>query len=325
MTGKDNNKAIQLGSVVTVQVVTMLIAVVSMLIDGIMTGIFLGDDCQAAYGLTNPVSMFLVALGGLLASGSQVIGGRLAGRKDNEGLDRILTTSVFTGVAGGLLVSVIISVFINPICLALGATSEPLTGLTGQYLKGIVFCPNHQTHFDGLFVWTALGDKCPQIDRFGCLAKAEHLDNKITAVMMKTLGGIPVERTGNTIDSTQRSIDYIKEGNWFLLHPEGTRTRDGKLGAFKEGAARIALETGMTIIPVAIVGGYEIWPYDRTLPDTYDKEAKRKRTLKIVFCPEVQTTGRSPEEITREIREKIERCRSYRVSLHQDRDRCIFI
>ncbi len=33
----------------------MLIAVVSMLIDGVMTGVFLGDDCLAAYGLTNPV------------------------------------------------------------------------------------------------------------------------------------------------------------------------------------------------------------------------------------------------------------------------------
>ena len=74
----------QPGKVVTVQIVTMLIAVISMLIDGIMTGVFLGDDCLAAYGLTNPVNMLLVALGGLLASGSQVMGGRFAGRKDEE-------------------------------------------------------------------------------------------------------------------------------------------------------------------------------------------------------------------------------------------------
>ena len=52
------------------QIVTMLIAVISMLIDGIMTGAFLGDEAMAAYGLTNPVNMFLVALGGLIASGS---------------------------------------------------------------------------------------------------------------------------------------------------------------------------------------------------------------------------------------------------------------
>ena len=168
-----------------------------------------------------------------------------------------------------------------------------------------IFCPNHQTHFDGLFVWTALGDKCPKIDRFGCMSKAEHLDQKVTTLMMKTLGGIPVERSGNTIDSTQRSINFIKEGNSFLLHPEGTRTRTGALGAFKDGAARIALETGISIIPVAIVGGYEIWPYNRTLPETKDKTSGRKRTLKIIFCTEVQTLGRSVEDITQEIRDKI--------------------
>ena len=64
---KNSSDTPQLGKVVTVQIVTMLIAVVSMLIDGMMTGIFLGDDCLAAYGLTNPVNMLLVALGGLLA------------------------------------------------------------------------------------------------------------------------------------------------------------------------------------------------------------------------------------------------------------------
>ena len=171
-----------------------------------------------------------------------------------------------------------------------------------------IFCPNHQTHFDGLFTWTALGNKCPDIDHFGCMSKAEHLDNPITSLMMKTLGGIPVERSGNTIDSTQRSIDFIKEGNYFLLHPEGTRTRNGLLGPFKDGAAKIALETGLTIIPVAIEGGYEIWPYNKTLPETKDKATGRKKTLTITFCPEVKTLGRTPEEITADIRSAIVRC-----------------
>ena len=168
-----------------------------------------------------------------------------------------------------------------------------------------IFCPNHQTHFDGLFVWTALGSKCPELDRFGCMAKAEHLDQPLTRLMMKTLGGIPVNRSGNIIDSTQRSINFIKEGNSFLIHPEGTRTRDGHLGAFKDGAAKMALESGLTIIPVAISGGYEIWSYDKTLPQTKDASTGKKRRLTITFCPEVQTIGRQEEEITAEIREKI--------------------
>ena len=137
---KNSSDTPQLGKVVTVQIVTMLIAVVSMLIDGMMTGIFLGDDCLAAYGLTNPVNMLLVALGGLLASGAQVMEGRFAGRNDEEGLNRVLTTSVTFGFAGGLTVSILISLFIGPLCVALGAAAEPMTSLTAQYLQGIVFC-----------------------------------------------------------------------------------------------------------------------------------------------------------------------------------------
>ena len=87
-----------------------------------------------------------------------------------------------------------------------------------------------------------------------------------------------------------------------------TRTRNGELGPFKDGGARIALETGMTIIPVAISGGYEIWPHNRTLPETRDKTTGRKRTLTVTFCPEVETIGRKEGEITAEIREKIVRC-----------------
>jgi 1-acyl-sn-glycerol-3-phosphate acyltransferase len=168
-----------------------------------------------------------------------------------------------------------------------------------------IFCPNHQTHFDGLFVWTALGNKCPDISRIGCMAKKELLDNPLTSLMMKTLGGIPVDREGNIIDSTQRSINFIREGNCFLIHPEGTRTRDGKLGVFKDGAAKMAVESGISIIPVAIDGGCDIWSYDMPRPETKDRETGRKRTLKITFCPEVKTTGRREEEITKEVRDRI--------------------
>lgn len=118
----------------------MLVAVVSMLIDGIMTSYFLGDKCLAAYGLTNPVNMFLVALGGLIATGSQVMGGRCAGNKDDEGLNRILTTSSLAGASGGLLVTVVIAVFVTPLCRLLGAADAEMTTLTSQYLMGISFC-----------------------------------------------------------------------------------------------------------------------------------------------------------------------------------------
>ena len=177
----------------------------------------------------------------------------------------------------------------------------------GNIVKGerYIFCPNHQTHADGLWVWLALGDKCPPLDSIGCMAKAEHLDDPGSAFMMTVLGGIPVDRQGNTIDSFRRSIDFIREGNSFLVHPEGTRTRDGKLGAFRQGAARMAIETGESIVPVAIDGGLEVWSCEMDKPVTKDPETGEKKKIRITFCSPVSPDAGSAEEITAMVREAV--------------------
>ena len=180
-----------------------------------------------------------------------------------------------------------------------------ITGLE-NIVKGesYIFCPNHQTHTDGLWVWTALGDKCPDIDSIGCMAKKEHLGTSLTRFMLTVLGGIPVDRTGNTTDSFERSLEYIREGNSFLIHPEGTRTRDGNLGSFKQGAAKLSKATGVSIVPVAISGGFEAWPYNKTLPSFRDKQG-RKRRIKIRFLKPIPPEGKTAEEITELARREI--------------------
>jgi 1-acyl-sn-glycerol-3-phosphate acyltransferase len=49
----------------------------------------------------------------------------------------------------------------------------------------------------------------------------------------------------------------------FLIFPEGTRSRDGRLGAFRRGGFFLALESGAPIVPVAIRGTYEMMPRGR--------------------------------------------------------------
>ncbi|MCR5509226.1 MAG: AMP-binding protein [Lachnospiraceae bacterium] len=168
-----------------------------------------------------------------------------------------------------------------------------------------IFCPNHQTHVDGLWMWTALGDKCPPIDQFGCMAKMEHLNSPVTRIMLTVLGGIPVDRTGNAVDSYQRSVDFIRAGNSFLIHPEGTRTRDGKLGAFKTGAAHMAVETGVKLVPVAIDGGWEVWNHSMKSPKTRDPKTGKKRKVRIVFCEPIAPDAGSEEELTRMLKDAI--------------------
>lgn len=172
--------------------------------------------------------------------------------------------------------------------------------------KQYIFCPNHQTHFDGLWTWAALGDKRPSLDQIGCMSKREHLDSRINKAFMRMLGGIPVDRAGSTMTSFKRSIDFIREGNSFLIHPEGTRTRDGSLGPFKDGAALMSIETGVDIVPVAIEGGFEVWPYYEKLPRKTDPSTGKKSIIKITFCKPISPEGKTTEEIMHLVRQEIE-------------------
>ena len=180
---------------------------------------------------------------------------------------------------------------------------EGLEGLTRG--ESYIFCPNHQTHADGLWVWRALGDLRPPLDYIGCLAKKEHLDNVLGRFMLSVLGGIPVDREGNTTDSIRRSVEFIREGNSFLIHPEGTRTRDGELGEFKDGAALMAHESGVRVVPVAIDGGLEGWSFDKLLPKTRDPKTKKPRKVRISFLEPIAPDAGTEEEVTERIRQAI--------------------
>jgi long-chain acyl-CoA synthetase len=168
-----------------------------------------------------------------------------------------------------------------------------------------IFCPNHETHLDGLWTWTALGEKAPKMDQIGCMAKKEHLDSAFTRFFLTMLGGIPVDRGGDSSQSVRRSIEFIKEGNDFLIHPEGTRTRDGKLGVFKNGAANLSIKTGVPIVPVVFEGGYEVFPSSAKLPKIWTKN-HRRHVLKFTFCEPIRPEGRSMDEITALLRRNIE-------------------
>ena len=82
----------------------------------------------------------------------------------------------------------------------------------------------------------------------------------------------------------ERAEQVIRRGDTqFLIHPEGTRTRNGEMGSFKKGVASLSMDTGVPIVPVCITGAYEIYPAGTILPKFYDFKNHRKPRLKIAF------------------------------------------
>ena len=76
------------------------------------------------------------------------------------------------------------------------------------------------------------------------------------------MGQVPVNRRSGAraLESLRRAAELIhqKKDYSFMVLPEGTRSRDGKLGPFKKGGFRLALETGLEILPLLQIGAYRI-------------------------------------------------------------------
>ena len=111
----------------------------------------------------------------------------------------------------------------------------------------MMICANHISDIDPVFLLMA------QKRHIYYMAKAELFGSGIARWFFgKKFGAFPVKRgTGDTsaIDTSER---IVKEGKLLGIFPEGTRSKDGKLGRAKSGAALIASRTGSWIIPAAI-------------------------------------------------------------------------
>jgi len=118
-----------------------------------------------------------------------------------------------------------------------------------------ILASNHLSYADWLFMPLTL----PR--RVSFVAKAEYFTGKgIKGWLQRTFfsgsGQIPIDRSGaNAAEGALISAKgVLGKGELFGIYPEGTRSHDGRLYRGKTGVARLALETGVPVIPVAVVG-----------------------------------------------------------------------
>lgn len=172
--------------------------------------------------------------------------------------------------------------------------------------ESVIFCPNHESYFDAMWVASVLSDNDFEIAKFKCLAASHLIDKKLMMKAFVALGGIPVERTGNTAPAIERALQCLKEDKcYMLIHPEGTRTRSGSLGEFKQGAAKLAIDTKVKVVPVCINGAYEIYPHKNKLPHVFDWKHWHRYRLAIHFGTPITPAHKTADELTAEIRRQI--------------------
>jgi 1-acyl-sn-glycerol-3-phosphate acyltransferase len=140
-----------------------------------------------------------------------------------------------------------------------------ITGLenlpaTGSY----ILAANHECHLDSLFVACLLPQEVQR--RMVVLSKKEHFAHLVTRVIARLCHGIPVDRARISADVLGICSQVLRQGGVLLIHPEGTRSPDGRLQPFKKGVAVLAHHMECPVIPIHIDGGHEFWPKHSLFP-----------------------------------------------------------
>jgi len=125
-----------------------------------------------------------------------------------------------------------------------------------------ILVANHQSQYD-IFAL----DGYLMVD-FRWLAKKELFRIPLVGWGMRAAGSIPIDRSHGrkAMKSLAEAAERIASGTSVVIFPEGTRTRDGNLQHFKAGGMYLAIKSGVDVVPVAIVGGYDVLPKGKWLP-----------------------------------------------------------
>ena len=167
----------------------------------------------------------------------------------------------------------------------------------------VIIASNHLSFSDSIFMPLVVSRKVT------FLAKSEYftspgLKGFIKKLTFIALGQVPIDRSGGKRSEAAllTGLRLLKENHCLGIYPEGTRSPDGRLYKGRTGIARMAIESGAPIVPVAMYNTAEIQPTGQIVP--------KVRRVEMVFGEPMYFTGDSTDldvlrEATNKLMEKI--------------------
>jgi 1-acyl-sn-glycerol-3-phosphate acyltransferase len=139
--------------------------------------------------------------------------------------------------------------------LVLGGVKVYIDGIENVDMANAqVFASNHVSAFD-IIVLTAISPV-----KTGWVAKQELFYIPFLGWLMRANGHVAIDRSSGrkALLSIKKAAEKVKAGNNIVIFPEGTRSRDEKLLPFKKGVFHLCTRTGVPIVPIFILGTYDV-------------------------------------------------------------------
>ena len=194
--------------------------------------------------------------------------------------------------------------FLTPILMLL--FRPKVTGLRHvPNLGPVIVASNHLSFSDSVFMPLVVPRKVT------FLAKSEYFTSPgikgfIKKITVQALGQVPVDRAGGRRSEAaiRTGLKLLEEGQCIGIYPEGTRSPDGRLYKGRIGIARMAIDSGAPVVPVAMFNTAEIQPTGQVVP--------KVRRVEMVFGEPMYFTGDSSDlatlrQVTDEIMQGIQK------------------
>lgn len=172
--------------------------------------------------------------------------------------------------------------------------------------EGVIIACNHRSYADPVVITV------PMKKPVTYMAKEELFHNKIFGAFIRFLGAFPVRRGAGDMKVIDDCVDILESGRNVVIFPEGTRSKENKVGRGKTGVALIAAKSGADVLPMGIIFEGEKLHFRSKLTlrigklikseelDIGDGDTKNLKKVKSVIMDSITelVEGPEPEEIS---------------------------
>lgn len=160
-----------------------------------------------------------------------------------------------------------------------------------------IIAPNHQSYLDALFITAFIKNR--ELRRTFFYAKRKHVKTKLLKFLAGKHNVIVVDVTHGLKESIQKLAAALKQNKKVVIFPEGTRTRNGKMGDFKKTFAILSKELNVPVVPVAISGAYKALPSGKKIPKLFTR-------VQVTYKTPVYPRNYNPDMLASEVKNKIQ-------------------